>query len=132
MSNEPIQPVESCCDKKRAFAYVASIGGSFLVLLLLAWLMWQYSNPRDNSRAVRGAERLKAGTEMRAGDAEMARSYGIVVKDKDKTVTRLPVDRAMEMSLELWKNPMAARSNLIQRAERAYPPPPAPKPSEFE
>ncbi len=40
----------------------------------------------------------------------------------------MPVERAKELVLEEWQNPVAARSNLMERAAKAFAP--APKPPE--
>ena len=37
---------------------------------------------------------------------------------------RIPIDRAVELSLKLWQDPAAARSNLIARVEKATAVPP--------
>ena len=60
-------------------------------------------------------------------------SYGWV--DRNARVVHIPIERAMELVLQEWRNPAAARSNLDARADKFFPPPPppaAPKPSEFE
>jgi hypothetical protein len=38
-------------------------------------------------------------------------------------VVRLPVARAMELTVQEWQQPRAARSNLLFRLQRAAPPP---------
>jgi hypothetical protein len=56
------------------------------------------------------------------------------VLDKTKGFVRLPIDRAMELTVEEYKNPAAARTNLVARADKAGAPAPKPPeaPSKFE
>ncbi len=82
--------------------------------------------------ADRGAERSKALVEMRATE-EAALSTPAILDAAHGTV-RLPIDTAMQMAAEAWKNPAAARADLNARAESAakeLPKAPA-KPSAFE
>src|SRR5256885_1650986 len=39
---------------------------------------------------------------------------------------------SMRLVERSWQNPPAARSNLLERVAKAYPPPPKPAPSPFE
>ncbi len=52
-------------------------------------------------------------------------------RDQSKGMVRLPLKSAMDLSLRLWQDPAAARSNLIARVEKAFYVPPPP-PSKFE
>jgi hypothetical protein len=49
-------------------------------------------------------------------------------------MVRLPIDRAMEITIREYQNPLAARSNLVATANHlAAPPPKAPEqPSQYE
>jgi hypothetical protein len=93
--------------------------------------MRHYTQPAPLG-ADRAQERIKNLTELRAADYEAANNYAW--KDQSKGLVRLPVDRAMELTLQEWQNPAAARSDLIARMEKATAPAPkAPEqPSEFE
>jgi hypothetical protein len=51
-------------------------------------------------------------------------TYGWV--DKARGIVRLPLDRAMELALRDWQNPVAAKSNLLVRLQKATSPPPNP------
>lgn len=114
------ESTSTCCpDRKSVAAYVLGIGGALLLMAFLAWLMYRYTRPEEAGRAARAAERKKALTEIHAAEHDALTTYGWVAKDKG--IVRLPVDRAVELSLELWKNPAAARSNLIERTEKAFP-----------
>ncbi len=82
--------------------------------------------------ADRGAERSKALVEMQAAE-EQALTTAAVIDAAHGTV-RLPVDTAMQLAAQAWKDPAAARANLNARAEKATKElPKAPeKPSAFE
>jgi hypothetical protein len=120
-------------------AYAIAVVGAFLIVAGLVWVMISYTRPAPLG-AARAAERKKALVELRAANVETLTSYGIL--DPAKGTVRLPVidketggpGRAMQLALQLWQNPAAARSNLIARVEKATAPAPkAPeKPSQFE
>ena len=126
-----------CCfncnwDRAKATAWAAGIVGAFLIFGALVWAMWHYTKPAPLGED-RVAIRKKAITEMRAAEAEQLNNYGWV--DPVKGIVRLPIAEAMRLSLQQSKNPSAARSNLLARVEKAFPPPPpkAPeKPSAYE
>lgn len=123
---------DSCCaEKGRCTAYVLGILGTFLLMAALVWLMRHYTQPAPLD-AERAQERVKNLKEMRAANFDAINNYAW--HDQSKGLVRLPVARAMELTLQEWQNPAAARSNLIARMEKATAPPPkAPeKPSEFE
>ena len=129
---EPSIKTDSCCaGKGRCTAYVIGILGTFLLMAGLVWLMRHYTQPTPLG-ANRAAERIKNLKEMRAANEDAISSYAW--QDQAKGLVRLSVARAMEITLQEWQNPAAARSNLIARMEKATAPPPkAPeKPSEFE
>jgi hypothetical protein len=54
--------------------------------------------------------------------------------DQNRNLVRLPIETALQLSESAAKNPVAARADLIARAEKAAAPAPkvAPKPSAFE
>lgn len=112
-------------------AYILGILGSFLVVGILAWAIYRYTHPPPLGED-RAAVRAKALAELRAAEAEALSTPAWI--DQGKGIVRLPIDRAMELVLEEWKNPAAARSNLVARVEKAtaLPPKPPQKPSEFE
>jgi hypothetical protein len=80
--------------------------------------------------ANRAAERAKALADIRAVETDALNNVGWI--DPTKGLVRLPIDEAMKLVEVAWRNPSAARSNLIARVEKANPPPPPPKPSAFE
>ena len=123
---------ESCCaGKGRCVAYVIAILGTLLLMAALVLLMRHYTQPAPLGTD-RALERIKNLKEMRAANEEALNNYAW--QDQAKGLVRLPVARAMEITLQEWQNPAAARSNLIARMEKATAPAPkAPeKPSPFE
>lgn len=82
--------------------------------------------------ADRGAERSKALAEIRASE-EQALATAAVLDAAHGTV-RLPIETAMQMTAEAWKDPAAARADLKARAEKATAelPKTPPKPNAFE
>jgi hypothetical protein len=105
--------------------------GAFLVVALLVGLMKYYTRPAPLNQA-RVEERKKVLAEFRAEDERGLNTYEVI--DAGKGLVRLKIDRAMELTFEEYKNPAAARTNLLARAEKAAAvPPKAPEaPSQFE
>lgn len=82
--------------------------------------------------ADRGAERSKALAEIRATEEKALTTPAVI--DAQRGIVRLPIDRAMELAAQAWKDPAAARADLNARAEKAaaeLPKAPA-KPNPFE
>lgn len=120
-----------CADKARVAAYVAGILGSFLVFAGLVWVMRHYTQPAPVNQT-KVTERYKNLQELNAANADLLNNYAW--QDQAKGFVRLPIARSIELTAQEWKDPAAARSNLIARIEKATAlPPKAPeKPSEFE
>lgn len=118
--------------ERTALAYVAGILGSFLIVAALVWAMRYYVRPAPLGED-RAAVRAKALAELRAAEADALANAAWL--DQAKGVVRLPIAEAMRIVERDWgQNPAAARSNLIDRVEKATAlPPKAPeKPSAFE
>ena len=118
-------------DSARLTAYAISIVGTFLIVAMLVLAMRHYTQPAPVG-ANRVEERQKFLRDQRAADAKALNEYDWV--DKDKGIVRLPVQRALELTLQEWQNPAAARSNLTSRVDKAtaVPPKAAEKPSIYE
>jgi hypothetical protein len=106
-----------------------AILGSFLIVVVLVGAMKYYTRPAPLNTA-RAQERKKALAEIRAANEEGLNNYGWV--DQGKGLARLTIERAIDLTVEEYKNPPAARSNLAARAAAAYPPPPPPAPNKYE
>ncbi len=112
---------DCCAEVKKQFgalAYVVTVLGCFLIVAGLVWLMKHYTAgaPLGEDRA---EVRRKALAELRAANHDILYNANYVWENQAKGVVRLPIDRAMELSLQLWQNPAAARSNMIARVEKA-------------
>lgn len=120
----------SCCNKSKCAVYAIAILGSFLIMAALVKIMQNKTSSAIGSD--RAEERRKNLINVRAETDQALKNYAW--QDQGKGLVRLPIERAMEVSLQEWQNPKAARSNLITRVEKATAPAPkAPeKPSEFE
>ena len=111
----------------RTAAYIVAVIGALLIMACLVLLVKGYTQPPPPNTA-RVAERLKAAQDVAHAVAEQLDNYGYV--DSGKGQVQLPISRAIELSLPLWRNPASARSNLLARLEKFNPPPP--KPVSFE
>jgi hypothetical protein len=125
MNSEP-QPERS------GLAYVVTVLGAFLIVAFLVWAMRHYTQPLPLGED-RAVVRAKTLAELRAGEVEALNTVGWV--DPAKGIVRLRIEDAMKWVETEWsRNPVAARSNLASRVEKATAPPPRQpeKPSQFE
>lgn len=132
MNHEPDS--SSCCSEscRTRCVYFLAVLGALLIVLVLDRAMIRYTAPAASKAPARAKERAEKLAEVRKDAAEALNSFGW--QDKTKGLVRLPVDRAMELTLQRYKDPAAARANLNDRVEKASAlPPKAPeKPSQFE
>jgi hypothetical protein len=90
----------------------------------MAWLVSyvrKYAAPPPLNQA-RIEERREALADVEASNAEMLKNYGWA--DQGKGLVRLPIERAMGLTVDEWKNPGAARAKLLALAERSAAAPP--------
>ena len=120
---------EPCLQKTRTAANVLAILGTLLVMAFLVALMRHYT-ATPSLAADRAAERMKILADFKAVNAPLLEKYDW--QDKDKGIVRVPVARAKELVLEEWQNPAAAHSHLMERAAKAFAPPPKPPPVKNE
>ncbi len=111
-------------------AGLAFLVACFLFAGIVAALRWTMPVPAID--ADRAAARAKALAEIRAAETQALNHAGWI--DENRGLVRLPIDMAMQITEREWQNPVAARSNLTARAEKAAVPAPAApaKPSQFE
>jgi hypothetical protein len=103
-----------------------AILGTFLLMVVLIWAMYRYTRPEDLT-ATRVKERFQFLQEVRAAEAKATTEYAW--RDRGKGLVILPVERALELTLQEWQDPAAARSNLLARLQKAMEqPPPPPEP----
>lgn len=112
--------------------YSIAILAVLLIGYILVHTMRSYV-PSTAINAKRADERIAARKEVEAaGDKELKGDYTVI--NKPNGVVRLPISRAMELTIQGYQNGGAFRSNLFARVENATKPPPkAPEaPSKFE
>ena len=82
--------------------------------------------------ADRAAERTKALAEIRATEEKSLSTTAWI--DQSHGTVRMPIDTALQLAAQQWRNPAAARAELTARQEKASAElPKAPeKPSAFE
>ena len=123
---------KNCCRWGSCIAYAIAVLGAILIVVFLDKELKKYTAaPPVN--AGRAEERAKALAEIRNTEADALNNTGWI--DPTKGLVRLKIDDAMKLTEEKWKDPAAARADLIARVEKANPPPPPQKPppkSEFE
>ena len=118
--------------ERTALAYIVGVLGSFLIIAGLVWAMLHFTKPAPLGED-RAAVRARALAELRAAETEALNTPAWL--DQGKGVVRLSIEDAMKMVEQSWgRNPNAARSNLIERVEKATVAPTnaPPKPSPFE
>jgi hypothetical protein len=111
--------------------YAVAIVGTFVVLGVFVAILKQSSRP-PLPDAARIEARRKAAAEVALAGTELG-TYGTL--DATKGRVRLPVERAMALIEEEWRQPAGGRARLIERFDQFNPPPPPPAPaapSQFE
>ena len=121
---------ERCCcgDKLQIGAYIAGILGTLLLMGVLVKFMQRYTRPEPITQTQVELRRRNLAEVRTTASNEL---HSVAWRDQPKGIVRLPIDRAVELTLNEWKNPAAARTNLIGRAEKAFAKPPE-QPNKFE
>jgi len=122
MNSEPV-------GERSIFPALIGIVGALLIVLILILAMKHYTQPPPLNKN-RAAERAKALAELRGVEHTELTTPGWV--DPAKGIVRLTIDDAMNIVEREWRNPPAARSNLLARVAKATPAPPPAAPSPFE
>ena len=91
-----------------------------IAALILAMKHSTYPPPIDVDRAT---VRAKALAELRDAESNALGHPGWI--DQNRGLVRLPISVALQITEDEWQNPVAARSNLIARVEKATAPAPA-------
>jgi len=102
----------------------------FIVAALILAMKHSVHPPAIDADAA--AARVKALAELHVAESNALNQAGWI--DQNRGLVRLPVSVAMQITENEWRNPTAARSNLIARVEKATAPAPAApaKPNPFE
>lgn len=114
-----------------AIYFLAGLGCCLIVFVVVKATQ-SYTRPEPVAQT-KVEVRYKNLAEVRTTADSTLNTYGWVV-DPAKGFVRLPIKQAMDLTVAEWKNPAAARSNLIAKAEKFYfkPPPPPEKPNQYE
>jgi hypothetical protein len=118
--------------ERTGLAYTIAVLGAFLIGAGLVWAMRHYTQPAPLGED-RAAVRAKALAELRAAETDALNTTGWV--DASKGLVRLRIEDAMGWVEQNWtRDPVAARSELSNRVDKATAPPPRQpeKPSQFE
>ena len=109
--------------KTIGFSVLAVVGAYLIYAMLIHQVVLKTAPPPVNKARIE--ERKKALAEVRAATQQDLHTYGKI--DATKGLYRLKIDQAMALTLERYKDPAAAHSNLVARAEKAnfVPPPPS-------
>ena len=109
---------------------VAFLIACFLFAVIVAAVKFSTTAPAID--ADRAAVRTKALAEIRAAETQALNNPGWI--DENRSLVRLPISVAMQITEHEWQDPAAARSNLTARVEKAAAPAPQipEKPSAFE
>jgi hypothetical protein len=109
----------NCCNQKTrtVAAYLVGGIGVFLILGGLAYLVAGQTVPGVDS--ARAALRAKYRSEMEAAAKPILTGYSLDpdALAKGNKVYHVPVDRALEIAAEDFKDPAAGRAKLLKRLE---------------
>jgi hypothetical protein len=97
-------------------------------LLFLTALTVLYQLTQSNTRQPAPTSPREAQRTGYLAEIQSAGQNGTIFYDwqnQQMEIVRLPIQRAMELTVQEWQDPLAARSNLLQRAAiiLAVPPP---------
>jgi hypothetical protein len=92
------------------------------LIFAMAVVAIKFALPVPAIDADRAAERMKAFHEMSAAEEKSLATPGWI--DPARGMVRLPIETALQLTAQQWRNPAAARAELIARAEKAGAPAP--------
>jgi hypothetical protein len=101
--------------------YGTVIAACFFIMFYMVRSAYRESNPQAINHA-RALERVKFRQEVAGKARTNLTTVGWV--DVAKGIVRLPIDQAMKMTVEAYKNPEAAHSNLFARSKQSEKPAP--------
>jgi hypothetical protein len=99
------------------------LGLLFSGLALVAWLLMRTTQPPALD-AARAELRRKNLADLRVLERHALETYAWL--NRSNGIIRLPLSNALTMSVKFWQDPVAGRSNLLARLERATAKPPEP------
>jgi len=101
--------------------YGVVIAAGFFVMFYLVRSAYHEYNPPPVNRA-RALERAKVRNELTTKAISNLTTSGWV--DQAKGIVRLPIARAIQMTIEAYQSPEAAHSNLVARSKKSEAPAP--------
>lgn len=110
---------EKKCNCGAIAAYSLAVLGAFLIVGGLVWVMYTYTRPEPLTED-RATFRRQTLAEVQQADSNALYNPSYVWQDQAKGIVRIPIKDAMALSLRLWQDPAAARSNLMFRAHQEY------------
>jgi hypothetical protein len=120
----PVQRQPEAPDVNRASGAAAGfIFGSLIFIVLVAIVKFSLSVPAID--ATRAATISGALHEIHTN--EVVSLQGAAWIDRSRGIVRLPINTALQLAAQEWRNPAQARADLISRARHASAP--APKPA---
>ncbi len=109
----------SCCSEKTRtiIAYFVGGIGSFLIIGVLAWAV--VGRPAPAVDAERAALRKQYRVEIEAANKQVLDGYALDTDAlaKGNKVYHMPIQRALEVAAQDFKDPAAGRQKLLQRLE---------------
>jgi hypothetical protein len=111
-------------------AAVALIVGSLLFIVLSAAVRFLTTVPDIDTDP--GVKRSQTLAKIHATESTNLNQVAWI--DQARGIVRLPIDTAIQLTLQAWQDPAEARADLIAREKKATAPAPVtpPKPSAFE
>ncbi len=110
---------QDCCKKTGFGIYAITFIGCFLIVVGLVYGMLSIARPSAVGTP-RAEERKNNLVEARQADADALNSYGWV--DQNKGLVRLPIEKAMEVTVQEWQDPAKGRAEMISRLKAASAP----------
>jgi len=101
--------------------YGVVIAACFFAMFYVVRSAYREYHPQPLNHA-RALERAKVRLDVTTKAISNLTTSGWV--DQPKGIVRLPIDRAMKMTVEAYQNPEAAHSNLVERSKQSEKPAP--------
>ena len=116
--------MENVNSKSKVMVTVVVVLATFLLMAFLVNRMISITKPEPVGVA-RATERTVEGAKIRAEGVEKSKSWGLV--DQPRGIVRLPVEDAVKLTLEGYKDAAKFKTDLAARLEKASVAPPKPK-----
>lgn len=121
---ENVNQTKNCGSCSKTCLTVVVCVATFLLMGFLVNRMVKLTRPEPVGVA-RATERSVEGAKIRNEGAEKSKSWGLV--DAPRGIVRLPVEDAVKLTLEGYKDAAKFKADLAARLEKASVAPPKPK-----